>query len=541
MSPSVTPQDRPNSASANNNYGPDGHGGNMGGGVGPPPMQHDLEVAQACLNLRQESKGGDHLRQQGDDPRSGSQTPQQMDPRSGMMNSMSSMAPMPPIPPEGSRLGMPMQQMQMPGSFMPSHMMDIGGANGHGGMAGGMPGSMQGGPMPGGMQGGPMPGGMQGGMPGGMKDMHPYYNNMVENGGGGHFPYSQFPTPEAEQYHAMMNGMGAMRDMSSYYSMMNQNETNMMNPNTHFYPQMMPPESGHFNSMMNQNYPQVQGGYMQQKRPHPDEFAMQNDFKRRRSSNASPSLKPDDNSVRSKKVPEKQKKGKRASDMPRRPLSAYNFFFSEERERILAAIPDPDGENGKKVGEATAEKKEGEESTTEKKEEESTDVKKDEPAGEKKEEATADEKDGSPKKEEGDKETTKAELKEESGDGAKPKVEGEGEGDKETDVKAKEEEKTKEEKQLIEIKLTKEEINEKMAARSKRLLALREQQSNKRRPHRKTHGKIGFKELVKKIGERWRALPADQKEYYSGLAETDLRRYKEQMTEYNTKNNRIGA
>lgn len=147
-------------------------------------------------------------------------------------------------------------------------------------------------------------------------------------------------------------------------------------------------------------------------------------------------------------------------------ISAYNFFFSEERERILAAIPDP----------------------VEKKPETET------------EKVVKDNSQNDGNKEEG----TKTET---------------------TETKPEEKRPT----------LSKEEMHKKMAARSKRLLALREQQTNKRRPHRKTHGKIGFKELVKMIGERWRALPADQREYYAGLAETDLRRYKEQMAEYNGK------
>merc|ERR1711935_989191 len=69
-----------------------------------------------------------------------------------------------------------------------------------------------------------------------------------------------------------------------------------------------------------------------------------------------------------------------------------------------------------------------------------------------------------------------------------------------------------------------------------RLLSLRLVQHNVRRPHRKTHGKIGFKALAKLIGERWRALTAEKKVPYRSLAETDLARYKEQMEEYNRKN-----
>lgn len=41
-------------------------------------------------------------------------------------------------------------------------------------------------------------------------------------------------------------------------------------------------------------------------------------------------------------IHKRAKKTKRSDDMPRRPLSAYNFFFSEEREIILALLPDPE-------------------------------------------------------------------------------------------------------------------------------------------------------------------------------------------------------
>ena len=54
----------------------------------------------------------------------------------------------------------------------------------------------------------------------------------------------------------------------------------------------------------------------------------------------------------------------------------------------------------------------------------------------------------------------------------------------------------------------------------------------KRRPHRKTHGKISFQELATKVGQRWKALPDDKRKYYQNLAQEDMKRQKEAMEEY---------
>jgi len=137
----------------------------------------------------------------------------------------------------------------------------------------------------------------------------------------------------------------------------------------------------------------------------------------------------------------KRKHKKKPADMPRRPLSAYNLFFSEERERILKEIDGggKDGDNKEEGGEDS--KKEGEGDT---------------------------------------------ERQEEGGESEKPKA----------------------------------------------LMRPLIPSQKKRRPHRKTHGKISFQELARMVGERWKSLPQDRREYYQNLAKEDMKRQKAAMEEY---------
>lgn len=54
----------------------------------------------------------------------------------------------------------------------------------------------------------------------------------------------------------------------------------------------------------------------------------------------------------------------------------------------------------------------------------------------------------------------------------------------------------------------------------------------KRRPHRKTHGKIGFRVLAQMVGQRWKKLPTPQRKFYQDLADKDMLRHKEAMEAY---------
>jgi HMG (high mobility group) box len=132
-------------------------------------------------------------------------------------------------------------------------------------------------------------------------------------------------------------------------------------------------------------------------------------------------------------------------EQPRRPLSAYNLFFSEERERILKEIAKKEGKSD------TSEGEEGEH------------------------EAVVDE----------------VESERDCDDGEKPRA-------------------------LLQPLIPAE---------------------KKRRPHRKTHGKISFQQLAKMVGERWKGLPDDERKYYQDLAQQDMKRQKVAMEEYYAKQN----
>jgi HMG (high mobility group) box len=53
-----------------------------------------------------------------------------------------------------------------------------------------------------------------------------------------------------------------------------------------------------------------------------------------------------------------------------------------------------------------------------------------------------------------------------------------------------------------------------------------------RKRKKRPHGKIGFENLAKVIGQRWQELTPEQVEYYKKKAEEDMKRYKDQMEEY---------
>jgi len=76
---------------------------------------------------------------------------------------------------------------------------------------------------------------------------------------------------------------------------------------------------------------------------------------------ASSTLKDDESTQTSEPKTKKQRREKKALDMPRRALSAYNIFFSEQRDMILKEI---DGDLGNKSSDTEPKNSKGESATT---------------------------------------------------------------------------------------------------------------------------------------------------------------------------------
>jgi len=174
--------------------------------------------------------------------------------------------------------------------------------------------------------------------------------------------------------------------------------------------------------------------------------------------------------VGSGKGGEKLGKKTKIKGKPKRPLSAYNFFFREERSRILDNLP-----SGSKKD--ALPKKEEEDDT----EDDEKKVK------EEQAEPQVEEEDGKRKGRRG--------KKEEDSTDSKPS-------------KGKDDEKTNDEEEEA-----KEKDYDQVGPDGKKI----------------PHGKIGFESLAKQIGKRWQSISAEEMERYKALADEDMTRYKREM------------
>jgi hypothetical protein len=174
-------------------------------------------------------------------------------------------------------------------------------------------------------------------------------------------------------------------------------------------------------------------------------------------------------SLAKKQASRKRKKRQIPEDAPRKPLSAYNFFFSEERVRILDSIPEPNQGDDDDADDRKL-----------RAEEESDDS------------DASEGKVGEPKDDD----------RLDGGSGCAT--------DNETSMKSE-----------LEDDIEFGPILEKYSKKRK-----------VKRSHSKTHGKINFTVLSRRVGDRWSGLPTVQRQYYKRLAAADSRRYKREMEEY---------
>ncbi len=78
-----------------------------------------------------------------------------------------------------------------------------------------------------------------------------------------------------------------------------------------------------------------------------------------------------------------------------------------------------------------------------------------------------------------------------------------------------------------------EELQTRIKANTKKMLDTHLEGGKAKKSHKKTHGKITFQVLSKLIGQRWRNIKdVDVKQYYLDLAKRDMERYKKHMEDY---------
>ncbi len=195
----------------------------------------------------------------------------------------------------------------------------------------------------------------------------------------------------------------------------------------------------------------------------------------------------------------KKRSKKRPDNMPRYPLSAYNFFFREQREVILAMLTVFPREEAR-----------------------SQDDRDHDPSGRRVKIRSKD-----------DHETSFSDVLE-SGDANDASVGTTVESG--TKFQSQEEEMQHVKNILANCKMPSkemEELQKKIKANTQKMLDTHLEGDKAKKSHKKTHGKITFQVLSKVVGERWRQICDDNiKEYYSNLAKKDMKRYEKQIVNY---------